>query len=86
MRLCPIKIVVVRNLDGKILDFDVTKDARPMRRAFWMNWFRVGWHRPRYGIVFHSNQHKSSSVCLHVTPNLIIKIIIMHQDINKFII
>jgi hypothetical protein len=64
------KILCGWNLNCKIQYIGVAILAGPMRRSYWIYWTWIWWYVPWHWIVRHSDQHKSSTICMRITPRL----------------
>ena len=57
-------------LNPEVNNWRITKWAGPMRFSKWFNWSIIGWYSPRDWVICTANQHPSSAVSNHVTPDL----------------
>lgn len=58
------------HLNSEFRDFDVAKQARPMRWSRRRDWVGIWWQFPCDGGVSVANQHKATSIRREVTPHL----------------
>ena len=64
------KIFLCCYLNPEVNNWRITKWAGPMRFSKWFNWSIIGWYSPRDWAVCTANQHPSSAVSNHITPDL----------------
>jgi hypothetical protein len=70
MWLRSVKCFVGRNLNSKILYFCITEITCPMWRSVRINGRRTRRYSPRFRTILHSYQHKSTTICMNITPDL----------------